>query len=345
MRSGHRSRTRRREILGWTLVIALGVQSAACSVSGERGAAPNADGGTNCPETESCSDATPLGLSFSTRDFGGLFGGPPIATARGGTQQIEVTDRRTGSALSTLFAARASSGAFSIASVTPPSVTIRGEAAGSALLRITDVASDQLLDRVALSVAEITAVDAGVSSELGLSGEIALLLGGTAYITVSLSNGGTPLVDRGATATSDSPDIVRVTSASWQSASILALAPGTAGVTVTAGGSPHRAVASIRVVEVIDGIEPASASDGFTAVDQPVPQTDGATICFLARSGGANVAGAHWLISSTLASVHVDETWFANCRSVQPTTVEPFELRVAADGQTRRYAMTVEPAR
>lgn len=103
-----------------------------------------------CPSDEVCSPATPNGLKFTGRN---LFDLAPVAV--GGTQAISLEAR--GGHMLPAFEARIDDP--SVVSVRPTDtaeITIKGERAGTAMLRILDPADGHtLLDRITVEAAEV----------------------------------------------------------------------------------------------------------------------------------------------------------------------------------------------
>ncbi|MEO5726340.1 MAG: hypothetical protein ABI134_27075, partial [Byssovorax sp.] len=169
-----------------------------CVVGGQR-----AKGGGACPAGETCSDQTPSGLNFlgatTTDSFGGAIG----VTAVGGTQVLTVLDGPASfDVTSSDFAV------VSISSVSPPNIIVTGGSTGSALVRVDQSATNNLLDQVSVDVAKLDKATL-LPSELSViepqNTTWALLAGGTAPLMVRLeAANGERLVDESMKLTSPS---------------------------------------------------------------------------------------------------------------------------------------------
>jgi hypothetical protein len=267
-----------------------------------------------CPEGETCSPGAPQGLYFLGPVFADVpFGGldvTPKAIAKGGLELIEIQTppvdawaTPTGRPYPGSFRAESSSSALEVLTASGSAILVRGRSAGTAELRIVDGLG--LLDRIALTVAEVEQVELRpvlvedlrhplADDVTGTVAWAALDGGGPLLLRARLLGAGRErLADQGLTTRSASVVLARGRSAPWD---VLEFAPPTqSSLTVPLADGPSAPVPIDRVSGV-DRIERAvvPGSDGVLLADDS-PQT----ICFVAFSGERLVEGVAWSFSAS----------------------------------------------
>jgi hypothetical protein len=133
-------------------VLACVVLLTGCLEQGERATTCDGTGDCSCPAGETCSPATPQGLSFGGAQLcDSAFSRAPLTTAVGGTQMIDIVG------LAPLpFDVAVDGDAFTAVADIGDTVTITGIHDGSAELRILEPGTGKLYDKVSLDVATAT---------------------------------------------------------------------------------------------------------------------------------------------------------------------------------------------
>ncbi|HJZ87314.1 MAG TPA: hypothetical protein VKN99_19205, partial [Polyangia bacterium] len=214
-----------------------------------------------CPDGETCSPDTPKGLWFG----GDYFGPGPGITAVGGTQSITISVANGDQLVpfARAFDARTTGSALRIAGISPPRVTVSALARGSGLLRILEIGSGHLYDRIEIDAEPIDHV--AVVRDLDdwrvhwLADPVTMeepfaLFAGAAPIPVELrlvSLDDVWLVDESTHVEASAPTMV--TQSDWNHVGISASAAGLVTLRVQAGDGVARTV-SIPVVDRIDDL-------------------------------------------------------------------------------------------
>lgn len=263
-----------------------------CAIPGAR----NMNGGT-CPAGEICSSTTPEGLSFTgTQSSDDIFGGGLAVTAVGGTQTINVLIGQDSDAtpfLGGFDAKTTNAGVFTVEQTKPPELLVRGQAIGTAALRLLEPGTDKLLDRVDLTVAPVTKVTV-FPRDLVLAGDVsagwAMLAGSATQLVVQLHDRtDARLVDQ---TISMAPQFGEAKQMAWDLFEVTAPDKGPTLYQVKTGEgtsfSPDAAVVSaVDDISIspftFQGMEPLKLNLKDTLL-----------ACFVARAGGTKVAGATW---------------------------------------------------
>ena len=308
--------------------------AAGCALEGER------VGGV-CPAGETCSDQAPDGLFFLGAARADSFGGGVAVTAAGGTQTIKVLlgNNTSSPAFDRAFDAVTSDDKVAkISSITPPSVVVSGESAGTTSLRLLEAGTPRLLDRVSINVGSIDQVTVFprelflVAADDGTPW--ALLSGARAPMVVQLkAANGERLVDEKLSLTAATGT---VTAKAWDLFEITAPDSGDASFTVEAGKGSFTAKAP--VVATIDAIESSKLLNQLGA-DGTLEASQEHLLCFVSKSAGVTTAGATWKFSGTetIAITPGDPSieGESSCVQLKGTQVGPAKLTVEASGKTQ----------
>ncbi len=297
-------------------------------VGGER-----SDG--QCPAGETCSPETPSGLQFIGSSLVGAFVvGGPLATAIGGTQEIELdVEAAIGVYVPLNLAYTVDDDGGTGVRFDHQNgniVTVRGAGSFSNYLRILDATTNDLFDRKMLAGAQIDTIAAAPATfdEIPMGMPVAYAAG-QVDVGVELS---------GAVQESSGPSVQRLvdtsmvatldgaTQRAWDTLELPNASPGDYALSVTAGDSS----AAQLTVSVVDG------ADAMVAIDPASTIAPGDDICFAATNTGRFVAGLAW--SFTINGVPTTGT--ANCVSGdQPSG--SVTVTASAGGQTATVEMTV----
>lgn len=308
-----------------------------CVVGGQR-----ANGGGVCPAGETCSDQTPSGLNFLGATTTDSFGGTVGVTAVGGTQILTVLDGPA-----SFDVTSSDFNVVSISAVSPPNIFMTGEAAGSALVRLDESATNDLLDQVSIDVAKLDKVTL-LPSELSViepeNTTWALLAGGTAPLMVRLeAANGERLVDESMTLKSPSGFPERE---AWDRFAVSAPASGEVTFAITAGSQQFAATAP--VVAAVDDIVSSTFVSAFNG-DDKVEVLQSELLCFVGTSSGVMVAGATWKFTGS-ASLEFEPTsmaenmlthTFRSCIVLRATEIGAATLTVDASGFSKTFAINV----
>lgn len=268
-------------------LLALGlVFSVASGSKGDR-----AESGA-CPEGEVCSPDTPDGLYFQGPGFAdGFLNYDVHVTAVGGTQTIEIDPVGLYHDLSS-FEAEVTDPALSVTMVAPPLVTITGESVGSGYLRIYEVNTGALYDRLTVSAQEVDTIEVEPvvwETELADDPPDPMYWGGDPLPWIArLYGSGVRLVDEsivfGDTGTANA---AVSTEGVWDLAEVT---PTTGSATVAVAVTSGSGFTGIGEVDVVHSVD-------FLVEDpeDPVPAThdasDTLSVCFAAYSGSRRVLG------------------------------------------------------
>jgi hypothetical protein len=297
-----------------------------------------------CPAGETCSDLTPRGLQFDGADMtGDLDLSGPSPTAIGGTQAIQLEyDPTEGHyiPLDLPFAADDDGGnGVEVDHIAGSIVTVRGAAARTNYLRISDAATDELFDRKELTGAAIDMMKL-VPNTFDLvpaDRELAFAAGdvevGVALFGQVQESGGPSderLVDQNMQLT-----LAGATQRAWDRVELPAANAGTYALAVTAGDKPT-ANLDIVVVAHLDSLvsDPANPT---TVLPNGV-----ADLCFDGLANERYVAGLSWhfLVDN------VDKAGAGNCIGVTTAaTSGTITVVGSADGMSATATVTIAAAR
>ena len=312
-----------------TFTLSLLAPLAACNL-GER-----AETG-ECPPGEICSDDTPSGLNFDGASLSdGFLDFGPHPTLVGGTQAIRLEyapDAFGFRPLDLPYLADDEGGrGVKVDHTSGSVVTLRGVAAGSNYLRITDPGGD-LYDRKQVSGARLTEIRVvPTRSESIVPGEAVVFAPGAQDVTVALvgeteGGGRVRAVDESMTIALPGANRTR-----WDTLRFAAATVGHHALTVTAGDCP----AASLDVEVVAGADALVAQVPLS----PIVVGQGSFVCFSAHAAGRHVAGLAWTFSSDNGPIQV---WLdPNCAAVQPERAGTLTVTASAGGQTLAAAFTV----
>jgi hypothetical protein len=311
------------------LLLAL-ITIPAC-VGGERAS----DDG-QCPAGEVCSPETPDGLQFIGSSLVGSFVvGGPLATAIGGTQEVEL-DLEPAIGVYTPFGLSYTVDDQGGAGVRFDQqngniVTITGAGSFSNYLRILDPSTNELFDRKQLTGAQIDSISLvpDTLDEIPQGMPIAFAAGD---VTVGIALSGQVqtdagpqeqrLVDTSLVATLDGS-----TRRAWDTMELPAAAAGTYSLAVTAGNMPQPSQLSIAVVD---------GADSIVALDPTPTIAPGDDVCFAALSDQRFIAGLAW----TFEINGVATAGTANCVTGDQAS-GTMNVTASAGGQTFSVATTV----
>jgi hypothetical protein len=289
-----------------------------------------------CPAGEVCSPDTPDGLQFIGSSLVGSFVvGGPLATAIGGTQEVEL-DLEPALGIYTPFDQTYTVDDQGGTGVrfdhqNGNIVTVRGAGSFSNYLRILDPSTNELFDRKQLTGAQIDsiAIVPETLDEIPQGMPIAFA-SGDAFVGIALSGqvqgslgqGEERLVDTSLVATLDGS-----TRRAWDTLELPNAAAGTYTLSVTAGNQQQ---ATQLPVAVVDG------ADSIVELDPTPTIAPGDDVCFAALSDQRFVVGLAWTFE--INGVATGGT--ANCvTSDQPSGT--MNITASAGGQTFSVATTV----
>ena len=313
--------------------------TAACADLGER-----AGQGGDCPDLESCSPATPKGLSFASAGFGG-FGGGIFPVAIGGRIDLRLTDLATGSDLLRPYRA-STGGALTVEAQRENVVSLRGVSTAGDTLRITDPDSGALFDQIGVLAMPIEAVRARPDFLLDLSllylpreaqeRPLALLAGGAKapVIFELLGAGATRVIDEDLVV---SGDATIEAAGSWDQRTVASATAGPLELQLRAGGRAWPL--QLPVVSEPEAIEGAGSAARIHVGDTPA-------FCFNAVAAGRNVLGVPWTFTSTgVTGKHFFETSCFSVDAIAAAGPASVTAAVATSSGTRTMtlAFTVEP--
>lgn len=281
-----------------------------------------------CPAGETCSPETPSGLQFIGSSLLGAFVvGGPLATAIGGTQEIELDIEAAIGVyvpLNLAYTVDDDGGAgVRFDHQNGNIVTVRGAGSSSNYLRILDATTGDLFDRKMLTGSQITtiALVPATLDEIPSAMPIAFAAGQADVGVELLDSTGARLVDTSMVATLDG-----ATQRAWDTLELANASAGDFALSVTAGDASTAQL----TVSVVDG------ADAMTEIDPASTIAPGDDICFAATNAGRFVAGLAW--SFTINGVPTAGT--ANCVSGdQPSG--SMTVTASAGGQTATVEMTV----
>ncbi|MFO0617015.1 MAG: hypothetical protein U0414_30750 [Polyangiaceae bacterium] len=321
----------------FTCASLLGLTLGACSLPGSRASLDQ------CPPGEACSDETPDGLYLTGAHLGDDVLGlaSPPATARGGSQTMtavigpSVNNPPYGGDFDAAIADNEV--VLSVGSVAPPSVIVVGKNPGIAFLRLLEPGTDLLLDRFQLKVEAIDQVDA-FPPELALApdGPWAVLAGAEVSLVARLhSSSRARLVDE--QMAFDGPDIVGRDA--WDTVRVHAPASDFE-LQMKAGLAPV-VTSKIAVVASIEDIGGSLLNGEKLELSPQRTQT----VCFVARSGDANVAGAAWTFT-TSGNVEVAESSLVlpSCVELRAIAVGSATLTASASGFQKSFEVDIAPS-
>ena len=302
------------------LLVALALVPAC--VGGER-----SDSG-QCPTGETCSPETPSGLQFIGSSLLGAFVvGGPLATAIGGTQEIELDIEAAIGVYVPLNLAYTvdDDGGTGVRfdHQNGNIVTVRGAGSSSNYLRILDATTGDLFDRKMLTGSQIAAIAVvpATLDEIPTGMPVAYAAGQVDVGVALLDASGERLVDTSMVAT-----LGGATQRAWDTLELPNASPGDFALSVTAGDSSP----SQLTVSVVGG------ADAMVAIDPASTIAPGDDICFAATNAGRYVAGLAW--SFTINGVATAGT--ANCVSGDQPSGD-LTVTASAGGQTATVEMTV----
>jgi len=291
-----------------------------------------------CPLGEVCSDTTPQGLHFLGPRLAGGLALPPLDTAIGGTQDIELAEKLgdTFVPLADPYTATTETDQMGVAGTEGATVTITGVAPGFAYLRIDDL-DGLLMDRKRFATAAITSMSI-VPEQIEATDLPVAFLAGTIRFGVALEGvwpGGdgtspTRLVDQSMTL-----ELAGATRIGWDTLEVADAQPGTLGVMVTAGDLPPAPLD----VEVVDGVD--------ELIDHPDDLVAGqlGVVCFDARSGTHHVAGLTWAFTGD--NGQHGRLFATNCDIVAPDHAGTITITATANNlvKTVTYPVAEAPAK
>ncbi|MDI3284034.1 hypothetical protein [Polyangium sp. 15x6] len=304
---------------------------------------------TVCPAGETCSSDTPNGLFFRGASlFDDIFGGAPRATAEGGTQEFIVHRDSEGKQAFAPFDAEASS-PLEIAELAAPRVTLRGAAAGSGFLRILDVDTGALHDRIELEVLPIASVRltetpmSFFDPEAAGKFDLALFKGSSVRLGVALQSAdGAGLVDESMTVTitGDAKEEVAAVP-EWDKRILTVGAAGTVSASVVAGAGAPVSV-TMPIVDVLDDIV-AVKNTVSADLAKPLPVGSGRNVCFRGVSNGRAVAGLSGWVMSGEGSIEVNYAAEA-CGVVKALAAGKATIFVEVGGAKKSFPVTMAVA-
>lgn len=302
---------------------------------------------TVCPAGETCSSDTPNGLFFrGPALFDDVFVGGVHATAEGGTQAFIVHRDSGGTQAFAPFDAEATT-PLEIKEIAAPRVTLRGAAAGSGFLRILDVDTGALHDRIELAVAPIASARfvAGGISILDPEAEnldLALFKDTGVFLGLALRDAdGLRLVDESTsiTITGDAKEDGDLSM--WDRRFVTAGASGTVNASVVTGdGKPFEVT-----MPIVDKLDDIVAVKSFVSVDiaKPLVVGSGSTVCFRSLAGGRVVAGVSGWVMSGEGSIEVKYS-VESCGSVKALAAGNAKIVVEAGGMKKSFPVTMVKA-
>jgi len=280
-----------------------------------------------CPSGEVCSPETPDGLQFIGSSLIGAFVvGGPLATAVGGTQEIQIdTEPALGiyTPFELAFSVNDSGGAgVRFDHQNGNVVTVRGVAAKSNYLRILDPSNAELFDRKILDADQIASISLlPVTADTVPAGMPVVWASGEADIGIALMGSHDRLVDTSLVATLDGS-----VSRAWDTLVMPSASAGSYALSVTAGNLAPTAL----TVDVVD------APDALAPVDPHATVAAGDDVCFAATNAGRFVAGLAW----TFTIDGVATAGVGNCVNTDQQAGN-ITVSAAAGGKTATIEMTI----
>ena len=312
-----------------------------CTTSGER-----AESG-ECPEGEVCSDLTPDGLYFKGTELanGSINDSSLKVTAVGGVQTVTVLASADETDIFELdFEATLEGGDVVLDGVTPPTVTLFGEQAGTGMLRIVDPPTAELFDRVTVEAAPIAEyLLKPIHEETPFDGAWALFNGGVQHVYVALHDSGDQiLVDESTTmgaATALSQGTV--SQVAWDTLELDGVAPGDLELWVETGdGGRHE-----ETVSLVDDVDEIVVDENIIELTDPVTVGSLATGCFRASRDGATVVGADWEYSFVGAGTSAVQVGFwPNCFMFDAENVGTVTVTASAGSASAEVTVQVVAA-
>lgn len=301
-----------------------------------------------CPPDEECDPTTPSGLNFAGESPSDVLFANTLPTAAGGAQHFRIRSAASGGSVPDAFDVVSDDPeVFVVDAIEGRDVTVRGIAAGSALLRVVNDMGE-LFDRTTLQIEAIDRVEIGsirsLQDELytGERREWVFLRGGRADIVFALYDAdGDRLIDS-SLAPEGEIELDR-----WDSAIVDLPAEGELlELPVTAGGALHRPTAPLvgEVTELVRvGDEPADLLRAPT-ITAGSPQT----LCFTPMdtedrpiAGVAFELALEGPITATVDNDPSTNTFEYGCVEVTGTEPGDAELTVIAPGIEKVLPMTV----
>lgn len=302
-----------------------------------------------------------LGATFSDAEVAPVSLAP---VAVGGVQTVTALSGSNASSqpLSASFVASSSvPNELEVQAVTPPTIVLRGEAAGEASLELVDPGTNDVLGKDEVEVATIATATL-FPVELGFfsffEGAVVppwALLGGTTSIgagtqkmaapapgiplVVRLADAsGNRLVDEQLTVTSaESAESGTLSALAWDLVDVPAPAKHDTSYVIQAGGSMFPA--SAVVVTDVDSIELAYPTDASV----PTVGTSAASmLCFAARSGEYAVAGASFKFEPQPGvTLSAEQPRWPSCVNLAGTSTGATAVAVTAGGMTSMVSVVV----
>jgi len=299
-------------------------------------------GRLDCPEGETCSDATPSGLHFDgarIRSHAFDFGAADArATAVGGVQTYDISRGLEPLELEWTADSR---GALAVDHVGASSAAVRGVSAGTSLLRIVDPETGELYDRTEIAAAPIASVGIVAVDEILLpgAGRLAIAAGARPVVGIALEDAdGERLIDEALTVDATGASLER---RGWDSVSVRADAAGPVALSIKAGDlAPQRI--ELEAVDGIDAIVPGLSSPILS--DQPLVAGGQALICFEGRRGDATVLGLGWTFAADADGLSTAPELLPNCAAFEPTAPGHVTITASAGGKSTQLAVDVLPA-
>ena len=291
-----------------------------------------------CPAGETCSPETPAGLQFiGTSLLGGFVVDGPLATAIGGTQEIQL-DEEPALAVYTPFELAYTvddDGGLGVRfdHQNQNVVTVRGVASRSNYLRILDPTTNELFDRKMVDAAQIDSITlVPVTADTVPAGMPIAWATGRVDVGIALSGqvqessgpSEERLVDTSMVATLDG-----ATQRGWDALELANASAGTYALSVTAG---NLAATSL-------GVDVVEAPDALAAIDPQPTIEAGNDVCFAATNAGRFVAGLAW--SFTINGVTTAGT--GNCVDTDQQHGS-ITVSASAGGKTATIEMTIVQA-
>ncbi len=326
---------------GVILALAAAIVIPACAPASEPGERARRNGA--CPAEEICSDRTPRGLWFQgTRRFGHdvhLF----LPTAVGGKQTLTAlyADEPHRHYVAAFHAWTTDPGIFAV-TASPPEIEVGASSPGKAMLRLLDADTGKLLDRVEIEALPIARVSLAPFDLPTPGTRWALLLDGHTPLGLTLqAQDDRLLADETASVASHGAEVTRE---AWDRYSVSAQVAGQVSFAVRAGSTPF--FETVTVVSEITDITTDLPPSAARAPLQVKLGSSATSLCFIARSGDAMVAGAAWKLTPSMgvvATVTTPPEGLTSCVSIRATAPGDATLTVEAGGFHRDFALAVGP--